>query len=134
MLIILPIFTLLFALVIGAPIYMCLLAAGVVYFAMNPNLGTFVIPQLMNAGLMKYTFLAIPFFIMSGICMNSTGITRRLMKFSEVVAGKLPGGLAHVNIILSTLMGGLSGSNIADAASDCKMLVPEMEKALSQNG
>lgn len=128
MLIILPIFTLLFALIIGAPIYMCLLAAGVVYFAMNPNLGTFVIPQLMNAGLMKYTFLAIPFFIMSGICMNSTGITRRLMKFSEVVAGKLPGGLAHVNIILSTLMGGLSGSNIADAASDCKMLVPEMEK------
>lgn len=128
MLIILPVFTLLFALVIGAPIYMCLLASGVIYFVMNPNLGTFVIPQLMNAGIMKYTFLAIPFFIMSGNCMNSTGITKRLMKFSEVVAGKLPGGLAHVNIILSTLMGGLSGSNIADAASDCKMLVPEMEK------
>ena len=128
MLAIVPIVTLLLALIVGAPIYMCLLAAGVVYFVMNPNVGTFVIPQLMNAGLMKYTFLAIPFFIMSGICMNSTGITKRLMKFSEVVAGKLPGGLAHVNIILSTLMGGLSGSNIADAASDCKMLVPEMEK------
>ncbi len=126
--IMMPILTLLLALIVGAPIYQCLLAAGVVYFLMNPDVGTFVIPQLMNAGIMKYTFLAIPFFIMSGNCMNSTGITKRLMKFSEVVAGKLPGGLAHVNIILSTLMGGLSGSNIADAASDCKMLVPEMEK------
>lgn len=128
MLTVLPIATLLLTLFMGVPIYVCLLAAGVVYFVMNPSVGTFVVPQLMNAGIMKYTFLAIPFFIMSGNCMNSTGITRRLMKFSEVVAGKLPGGLAHVNIILSTLMGGLSGSNIADAASDCKMLVPEMEK------
>ena len=128
MLTVLPILTLLVVLVMGAPIYICLLAAGVAYFVMNPDVGTFVVPQLMNAGIMKYTFLAIPFFIMSGNCMNSTGITKRLMKFSEVVAGKLPGGLAHVNIILSTLMGGLSGSNIADAVSDCKMLVPEMEQ------
>lgn len=39
------------------------------------------------------------------------------------------GGLAQVNVLLSTLMGGLSGSNIADAAMEAKLLVPEMEKA-----
>ena len=127
MLVALPVIVLIVALVVGAPIYMCLLAAGVVYFTMNPDVGSFIVPQLMNAGIMKYSFLAIPFFVLSGICMNSTGITKRLMRFAELLTGKMPGGLAHVNILLSTLMGGLSGSNIADAAMQSKMLVPEME-------
>ena len=50
------------------------------------------------------------------------------MNFCEVVTGRLPGGLAQVNVLLSTVMGGLSGSNIADAAMESKMLVPEMTK------
>lgn len=50
------------------------------------------------------------------------------MDFCEVAIGKLPGGLAQVNVLLSTLMGGLSGSNLADAAMQSKMLVPEMER------
>ena len=60
--------------------------------------------------------------------MNYTGVTKRIMDFCEVVTGHLPGGLAQVNVLLSTIMGGLSGSNIADAAMEAKMLVPEMEK------
>lgn len=48
------------------------------------------------------------------------------MRFSEVVTGHLPRGLAHVNILLSTLMGGVSGSNIADAAMEAKIVVPDM--------
>ncbi|MDR1533791.1 MAG: TRAP transporter large permease [Planctomycetota bacterium] len=123
-----PIAVLLAALALGAPIYLTLLASGVVYFVTNPSVGTFVVPQLISAGIMKNTLLAIPFFIMSGVCMNRSGITRRLMRFSEVLTGHLPGGLAHVNILLSTLMGGLSGSNIADAAMEAKILVPDMVK------
>lgn len=60
--------------------------------------------------------------------MNYTGISRRLVAFAEVLTGHLPGGLAQVNVVLSTLMGGLSGSNIADAAMQSKILVPEMVK------
>lgn len=60
--------------------------------------------------------------------MNYSGVTRRVMSFCEVCMSKVPGGLAQVNILLSTLMGGLSGSNLADAAMQSKMLVPEMEK------
>ena len=50
------------------------------------------------------------------------------MDFCSAITGRLPGGLAQVNVLLSTLMGGLSGSNLADAAMEAKMLVPEMEK------
>ena len=49
------------------------------------------------------------------------------MNCCEVLTARMPGGLAQVNILLSTLMGGLSGSSLADAAMQCKMLVPTME-------
>jgi tripartite ATP-independent transporter DctM subunit len=50
------------------------------------------------------------------------------MNLADIMVGHLTGGMGHVNIVLSTLMGGLSGSSIADAAMDSKMLVPEMER------
>ena len=50
------------------------------------------------------------------------------MDFCVIATGRMSGGLAQVNVLLSTLMGGLSGSNLADAAMEAKMLVPEMEK------
>lgn len=124
----LPLLILAITLIIGVPIYICMLLAGGVYFFINPSVGTFIIPQLINAGVMKFSLLAVPFFILSGVCMNTTGITKRLMNFCETVIGHFSGGLAHVNILLSTLMGGLSGSNIADAAMEAKMIVPEMER------
>jgi tripartite ATP-independent transporter DctM subunit len=80
------------------------------------------------AGLESVPLLAIPFFVCSGVIMNYSGVTHRVMVFCEVLMRRVPGGLAQVNILLSTLMGGLSGSNLADAAMEAKMLVPEMEK------
>lgn len=74
------------------------------------------------------SLLAIPFFVCAGIMMNYTGVTARIMNFCEILTGRMYGGLAQVNVLLSTLMGGLSGSNLADAAMEAKMLVPEMEK------
>lgn len=124
----LPLIVLAITLIIGCPIYICMLCSGASYFFINPNVGTYIVPQLINAGIMKFSFLAVPFFVLSGICMNAGGITKRLMNFCEVIIGHLRGGLAHVNILLSTLMGGLSGSNVADCAMEAKMLVPEMEK------
>lgn len=60
--------------------------------------------------------------------MNYSGVTKRVMGFCNVMTGRMTGGLAQVNVLLSTLMGGLSGSNLADAAMEAKMLVPEMER------
>ena len=64
----------------------------------------------------------------SGILMNYTGITQECCNCAMIITNRLPGSLAQVNIVLSTLMGGLSGSNIADAAMQSKIVVPEMGK------
>jgi tripartite ATP-independent transporter DctM subunit len=84
--------------------------------------------QRVIAGIESIPLLAIPFFVCSGVIMNYSGVTHRVMRFCEVLVRRIPGGLAQVNVLLSTLMGGLSGSNLADAAMEAKMLVPEMEK------
>jgi tripartite ATP-independent transporter DctM subunit len=60
--------------------------------------------------------------------MNYSGISAKLMDLADALVGHLTGGLGHVNVLLSTLMGGISGSGAADAAMECKLLVPEMEK------
>ena len=72
--------------------------------------------------------LAIPFFVMAGSVMNYGGISDKMMDFAEVLTGHMKGGLAQVNVVLSMLMGGCSGSANADCAMQSKMLVPEMEE------
>lgn len=84
--------------------------------------------QRVIAGTESIPLLAIPFFVCAGVFMNYTGVTKRIMNFCEVLLGTFSGGLAQVAILLSTLMGGLSGSNLADAAMEAKMIVPEMQK------
>jgi len=110
------------------PVYIAVLGGSMVYFVMNPDINAVIFAQQAIIGTEKISLLAVPFFVCAGIFMNYTGVTRRIMDFCEKITGRLPGGLAQVNVLLSTIMGGLSGSNIADAAMQSKMLVPEMTK------
>ena len=110
------------------PVYISVLGGSMVYFALSKDVNPIIFAQQTIVGTEKISLLAIPFFVCAGIFMNYTGVTKRIMSFCEVVTGHLPGGLAQVNVLLSTIMGGLSGSNIADAAMESKMLVPEMTK------
>jgi len=110
------------------PVFVSVLAGSVTYFFMHPELPTQIMAQRVLAGVESIPLLAIPFFVCSGVIMNYSGVTKRIMRFCEVCMRRVPGGLAQVNVLLSTLMGGLSGSNLADAAMEAKMLVPEMEK------
>ncbi len=72
--------------------------------------------------------LAIPLFIFAGNLMNNTGITSRLVKLANVLTGHMYGSVGQVSVVLSTLMGGVSGSAVADAAMECRILGPEMTK------
>lgn len=110
------------------PVFVSVLAGAVTYFSLTPGLPTRIFAQRVISGTESIPLLAVPFFVCAGVFMNYSGVTRRVMSFCEVCMSKVPGGLAQVNILLSTLMGGLSGSNLADAAMQSKMLVPEMEK------
>lgn len=110
------------------PVYISVLGGAAIYFVFNPGVNPIVFAQQAITGVESISLLAIPFFVCAGIMMNYTGVTARIMGFCEVLTGRMYGGLAQVNVLLSTLMGGLSGSNLADAAMEAKMLVPEMEK------
>ena len=111
------------------PVGFSLIISSLFYFTfMTDSSPVDLALQNMISGLESFPLLAIPFFIMMGVVMNYAGISDRLMTFAELCVGHLPGSLGHVNVLLSTLMGGLSGSSNADAAMDCKILVPEMEK------
>ena len=99
-----------------------------VYFLLNPDVGSMILGQRLVSSVQSLSLLAIPFFVCSGVFMNYSGVTRRIMALCDILTGRLWGGLAQVNVLLSTLMGGLSGSSLADAAMEARMLVPEMEK------
>ena len=110
------------------PVFVAVLGGSLIYFLMNPDINSLIFAQQMILGTEKISLLAIPFFVCAGIVMNYTGVTKRIMDFCEIVTAHLPGGLAQVNVLLSTVMGGLSGSNLADAAMEAKMLIPEMTR------
>lgn len=111
------------------PIAFALLAATLAYFTFG-NVGSppDLILQRFITSASSFPLLAVPFFIMVGEIMNFSGISSSLMKMADVLTGHMRGGLAQVNVVLSTLMGGISGSANADAAMQSKILVPEMEK------
>ncbi|MFC0472088.1 TRAP transporter large permease [Halalkalibacter kiskunsagensis] len=113
---------------LNVPIAFALIVSTAVYFLFTDNFSSMVLIQRMVGGIESVPLLAIVFFVTAGILMNYTGITSRMLRFAQVLTNRLPGSLAQVNVVLSTLMGGLSGSNVADAAMQSKVLVPEMEK------
>ena len=124
----LAIVILLVCLFLKVPVFVSILAGCVAYFSVSPDVARLIIAQRVVAGTESIPLLAVPFFVCAGVYMNYSGVTERIMGFCSVLTGRMTGGLAQVNVLLSTLMGGLSGSNLADAAMEAKMLVPEMEK------
>ena len=126
---ILPIIIALVLYFTGIPIAYALFAAALTYFGfIDTTTVPYLLMQKFVTATQSFPFLAIPFFIMCGSIMNYGGISARLMDFADALTGHLPGGLAQINVLLSMLMGGCSGSANADAAMECKLLVPEMEK------
>lgn len=89
-------------------------------------LPTPAIMQNMVAGSSKFILLAIPFFLTTGYLLNIGGLSNRLIDFASALFGHFRGGLAQVNVFNSVLVGGISGSSGADAASTTKVLVPQM--------
>ena len=126
---ILPIIIALVLYFTGIPIAYALFAAALTYFGfIDTTTMPYLLMQKFVTATQSFPFLAIPFFIMCGSIMNYGGISARLMDFADALTGHMRGGLAQINVLLSMLMGGCSGSANADAAMECKLLVPEMEK------
>ncbi|MGI6856146.1 TRAP transporter large permease [Mesorhizobium sp. 1B3] len=113
---------------IGMPVAFAIGISGALFFLQHPEL-PFTIPiQQTVSQTQNFALLAIPLFIMAGNFMNKSGITEELLNLASVIAGRLRGGLAQLSLALSVLMGGVSGSAIADAAMQSRMLGNEMIK------
>jgi tripartite ATP-independent transporter DctM subunit len=114
----------------GVPISFAIGTAAVaaLLMSLDPAAATTVIAQRMATGLDSFALLAIPFFILAGQLMNRGGIARRLIDLAKVVVGRLPGGLAYVNILGSMLFGSISGSAVAAAAAIGGVMSPLMKR------
>lgn len=117
-------FTLL--MLIGTPIAFCL---GVSSFAtvLYMGLPPLVVFQRVASGVSVFTLMAIPFFIFAGDLMVRGGIAARIVAFASSLIGHVRGGLGQVNIVASTLFGGISGSAVAEAAAVGGIMIPQMK-------
>jgi tripartite ATP-independent transporter DctM subunit len=113
-------------LLLGMPVAFAIGISGFIFFIQQTSLPFTMPSQLILSETQNFALLAIPMFIFAGNLLNNTGITSRLMKLSSVLAGHMYGGLAQTSVVLSTLMGGVSGSAIADASMQSRILGPEM--------
>ena len=106
-------------LALGVPISVgIIVSAFATSLLMLPWSGTtFVIGQQMNMGVESFSLLAVPLFILAGNIVNNGGIAQRLVDLALVVAGRVPGSLAHTNVLANMLFGSLSGSAVASAAA-----------------
>ncbi len=126
MLIVLIVFLIFLA--IGMPVAFSIGIAGIIFFLMTPEIPFSIVVQRVVTTTQSFTLLAIPLFIFAGNLMNHTGITKKLIKLSDVLTGHMYGNIAQISVVLSTFMGGVSGSATADAAMEARVLGPEMVK------
>jgi tripartite ATP-independent transporter DctM subunit len=115
-------------LLINTPIAYVIGLAGVAWFFQHPEYSMNVAVQRVVAQTQSISFLAVPFFIFAGNLMNRTGITKHLISFARLLTRRMVGGIAQVSVVLSMLMGGISGSAVADASMEARILGPEMIK------
>ncbi len=118
-------------LAVGVPVAYGIGVAGTVTMLVSidsiPAFTTYALR--MASGLDSFSMLAIPFFVLAGNIMNSGGIALRLIEFAKVLVGRLPGGLAVVNVMANMLFGAISGSAAAAASAIGAIMTPEMRKA-----
>lgn len=110
----------------GMPISFAIGLAGFSFFLFSDTIPVSIAVQQIATQSQSFPLLAVPFFVLAGHMMNKTGITTRLIACSNTLVAWMTGGLAQVCILLSTFMGGISGSAVADAAMEARMLGPEM--------
>ena len=111
----------------GMPIGFALGATALfIFLKMDMPVLLNMVPQRFFAGLDMFTLMAMPFFILAGQIMNTSGITTRLVNFSNVLVGHLRGGLAHANIVASIFFAGMTGAAVSDTAAIGTMLIPAM--------
>jgi len=126
----LPLWVLLGVMVVGmtarAPIGFTMIAAGIAYLAVKGQDMGLAAEQIANGLYNSYVLLAVPLFILAANLMNAGTISERIFDFCRIVVGRMRGGLAQVDILVSVVFSGMSGSAIADAAGPGLVTIKQM--------
>ncbi|MAM55858.1 MAG: C4-dicarboxylate ABC transporter permease [Salinicola sp.] len=114
--------------ILGVPIAMSLVLTSFSIIVLDPRLIPWVMFQRMYYGMDSFVLLAVPLFLLAGNLMNAARITDRLITLCLNLVGHVKGALAHVNVLVSMLFAGVSGSSTADSAGIGTVLIPAMKR------
>jgi tripartite ATP-independent transporter DctM subunit len=115
-------------LLIGVPVAFTLGLTALAYIALETPLPPLVAFQRMFASVDSFPFVAIPFFMLAGNLMGAGGLAQRIIDMARALVGHLRGGLANVTVVSNMIMGGISGSSVADCSALGSILIPAMKK------
>lgn len=110
------------------PIGFSMLMAGVAYLLVKGQDLGLVAEQVSNGLYNSYVLLAVPLFVFAANIMNAGTVSERIFDFCRILVGRLRGGLAQVDILVSVIFSGMSGSAIADAAGPGLVTIKQMLK------
>ena len=111
-----------------APIGFSMIVSGVAYLAVKGQDIGLVAEQILNSLYNSYVLLAVPLFILAANVMNAGTVSDRIFDFCRILVGRMRGGLAQVDILVSVVFSGMSGSAIADAAGPGLVTIKQMLK------
>lgn len=116
-------------LILSVPVAFTMGLAGLVAIYVDGSLNPLIAAQRMFAGIDSFPLMAVPFFILTSELMTACGLTTALLRFANALVGHLRGGLGHVNILVSIMFAGISGSALADAAGPSAIVMRMMREA-----
>ncbi|UCF95137.1 MAG: TRAP transporter large permease subunit, partial [Desulfobacterales bacterium] len=116
-------------LLIGLPVAITMGLSGMTAVIVDGRFTPLVVPQYLFNGISSFPLMAVPFFILAAEIMTASGLTTSLLRFANDLVGHIRGGLGHVNVLVSMLFAGISGSALADAAGPSAIVMRMMRKA-----
>ena len=114
---------------LGVPVAFTMGMAGLATIFVDGSINPLAATQRMFAGIDSFPLMAVPFFILASELMTACGLTAALLRFANALVGHLRGGLGHVNVLVSMLFAGISGSALADAAGPSAIVLRMMREA-----
>ena len=115
-------------LIVGLPVAIAMGISGLTAVLVDGRFPALIVPQYLFNGISSFPLMAIPFFILAAEIMTASGLTRSLLRFANDLVGHIRGGLGHVNVLVSMLFAGISGSALADAAGPSAIVMRMMRK------
>jgi len=116
------------SLLLGVPIGFVLAFAALLYFMADPSLPLLIYSQQVMAGSDHFVLLAIPFFVLAGLLMESNGMSSRLIELLLRIFGRVRGGLGLITITATAFFSGVSGSKLADIAAVGGIVMPAVRR------